>query len=163
MATIKDYEKALLVDEHALNEELQHQPDLFYRVSKLLLNAISERDAAKQDLVELEARVDAEIRKDASVSGERVTEKEVESQKKLNPKVTKAIRDLHALQLQVAKYTALKEAYMQRANVLRDFVTLYSANYFSDASNGSSRARLMQAKGAAAQQRVREERRARSK
>lgn len=135
---IEDLREGLQIDKHALDDELIRQPDMLYRVSEHLTLRISQRDAAKQDLSEIEARVDADLRRDASISETRITEKEIESQKKVNREVLRAVDKLRLLNLSVGRLSALKEAFGSRGHALRDLTSLYVANYFSDSSHRQS-------------------------
>jgi hypothetical protein len=123
-------EKDLRIDEHALEEALLDQPSLFYHVSREVALLVSQRDAAKQELQEIEALVDAEIRHDFEVSGDKITEKQVESAKLLDKRVKIAKRKLSELNEQLGLASALKEAFSQRAYALKDLVALYVANYY---------------------------------
>lgn len=137
-ALIQDLREGLQIDKHALDDELIRQPDMLFRVSEALTLRVSQRDAAKQDLTETEAIVDADLRRDASISDSRVTEKEIESQKKIHPDVKRAVDTLATLNKSVGKLAALKEAFGSRGHTLRDLTSLYAANYFSDSSHRHS-------------------------
>jgi hypothetical protein len=128
----QQFENLLRIDRNALDVALEIQPDMFYRVSKNLVLCISKRDAAKQELQEIESAVDAQIRRDASIAGEKVTNPEVESLKGLDKGVLVAKEELAALNLRVGKWSALKEAFLQRSYALKELVALYSANYYGD-------------------------------
>jgi hypothetical protein len=132
---IEELEQGLLIDEDALDEALFQQPDLFYRVSKQLALSVSYRDQTKQEKEDTEARVDAQLRHDAEIDDEKITEKEIESQKRLNKDVQKAARELLRLNKEVGSLTALKESFQQRSFVLNKLVDLYTAGYFGDANH----------------------------
>jgi hypothetical protein len=133
-----ELEKGLKIDENALEEVLQQQADLFYRVAKELALRISLRDQAKQELAEIEAEADIDLRKDARVNEEKITEKEIEAKKKLDTKVQRASDRFLKLTLQVGQWGALKDAYIQRSYVLKDMVALYLRSYYADSSIGSA-------------------------
>jgi len=155
---LEDLEDGLQIDEHALDEALQQQPDLFYRVSKHLAVLTSRRDAAKMSVAEAEAQADGlirrEIQKQLDVdaraaekkkSGSRRPENTVqaiEAMKRLDPDVQDAMDDFLALNAAVGQFGALKEAFQQRSYVLKDLVSLYIANYYSDKSEGSAGSRV---------------------
>ena len=130
-SSLKQLEEKLKIDEHALEIALRDNPALFYDVASELALAISQRDEAKQDLDELEAEVDMELRQAASVSGERTTEKEIESNKKADKRVKAATDRFLQLRYDAAKWTALKDAYEQRSYALSKLVELYISNYYS--------------------------------
>lgn len=129
--TLKQLEDKLKIDEHALDIALREHPDLFYKVATELALAISNRDEAKQVLDETEAEVDMELRKDAATSGAKTTEKEIESNKKVDSKVKSANDKFLEERFNAAKWTALKEAYEARSYALSKLVDLHLANYYS--------------------------------
>lgn len=136
---IAELEKHILIDRDALDEMLIQHPDLFYRVSKVLVLRISQRDAAKQDLSEAEALADAQIRKDAAIAEEKITADQVKAEIKVNKSVMAAVDKLADLTYWVNRWSALKEAYLARSHALRDLVSLYGNNYWSDASMGRAK------------------------
>lgn len=132
--TLEELEAGLRIDKNALDDALEQYPDLFYRVSKQLTHAISIRDAIKQEVSEIEAEVDADVRADAAEKKDKVTEPEVKMMTRLDPKLIKANRDLRNATTRVNELSALKEAFQQRSYAVKDLVSLYVANYFSDQS-----------------------------
>lgn len=128
--TIADLEASLRINEHALEEAAAQQPSLFYFVSRELVRAISQRDAAKQTLQEIEAVVDAKIRSDAETAGEKITEKEVDSHKTLNKEVRNARKELLRLTTQASQWAALKESFQQRSYALTHMVELFIHNFY---------------------------------
>lgn len=134
---IEDLEPGLAIDEHALEEALQQQPDLFYRVSKALALLISERDEAKMELQTVEAEIDMEIRREAMDNDEKVTVGEVEARRRIHKKVVAANLRLIDFNKQVGQYSALKEAFQQRSYVLKSLSELYIANYYGDVQSSS--------------------------
>jgi small-conductance mechanosensitive channel len=126
-----ELEAELRIDQNALENVCSSHPELLYAVGSRLSILISQRDEAKQNLKETEARVDAEIRHDAEVAGDKITEKAVESQKQINGKVSAAKDKLFELEKRCGQMTALKEAFMSRGYAIRDLIQLYIANYYS--------------------------------
>ena len=131
MKDLKELEDKLQINQHALDEALREHPDLFYKVASELALAISNRDEAKQNLDELEAEVDIDIRKEAAVSGEKTTETQILSMKKIDKRVKAANDTFLAERMNTGKWTALKEAYESRSYALSKLVDLYLASYFS--------------------------------
>jgi hypothetical protein len=133
---VSDLEARLLIDKHALDDECLDQPNRYYRVSEALTLAISQRDQAKQELTEVEARIDAEIREghDTETDG-RLTEKMVESQKSLHREVLKAKAAHGKLHAQVGKLNALKESYHQRRYMLQGLIDLHLGGYFGSSDS----------------------------
>jgi hypothetical protein len=141
MTKLKELESGLAIDEHALDIALRNHPDLFYKVSSEQVLAISNRDEAKYDLEQIEALIDKEIRQKAVQSKTKTTEKDIESQRKLDKRVVSANDKFFAEKLTAAQWTVLGEAYEQRSRALSKLVDLHLANYYStnqDQKTGSS-------------------------
>lgn len=137
---IYEFEALLVIDKNALDDALEQHPDLMYRVSEILVERIAQRDAAKLDVAEAESKADAEARRDAAVAEEKITDAGVKAIVKLNKKVIEAT-DRHAdLVYWVNRWTALQSAYSARQSALRELVSLYANNYWSDASTGRASA-----------------------
>jgi len=130
---IEELEDLLSIDENTLEACCREQPVLFYKVSKELTRAQSLRDQASQDLKDIEARVDAEIRNEPLDEGEKKpTENAIANRVRMHPSVI-ALRD--KLQIRNEAYgtlAALKESFGQRSYMLRELVQLWLANYYSD-------------------------------
>lgn len=139
---VDQLEEGLQIDEHALDDALVRQPDMFYRVSKHLALLTSKRDAKKQELSEEEARADAEFRNVAHKQKDKTTETELKNMIRLDRAVRKVSDELLALNRKVGEVSALKEAYQQRSYVLKDLVNLYIANYYSSNNDGGGSGRL---------------------
>jgi hypothetical protein len=148
----KQLEEALLIDEHALDEAIEAQPDMFWRVSKQLALLESRRDASKQALADEEAKVDTELRMKARKNDEKITNDEIKAQTRLMPAVKKASQTYLELNGQVSLYEALKGSFKQRSYALGHLVDLYVAGYFGQlgqarTSGGMKEQRHMQARG----------------
>lgn len=143
--SIAELETGLRIDQNALDEALQFQPDMFYRVSKQLTLLISRRDYAKQELSEIQAEVSQEIRESAEIDTKdkkpktKIGVAEVDALVTLDKDVKKAHQALLELTREVGELTALKEAYTQRSYALKDLVALHIANYYSDSSQSNQR------------------------
>lgn len=131
MVDLTRLEQKLKIDEHALDVALREHPDLFYQVATELAMAISHRDGAKQDLIEIESEVDMQLRKAAAAAETKTTEKEVESNRKTDKRVIKANSNYLEAHLKAAKWAALKEAYESRSYALSKLVDLHLASYYS--------------------------------
>lgn len=131
MVTYDELKKGLPFDKHALDECLQEQPESFFTVAETLALTISRRDEAKTELANVEAKVDDEIRTDARDEDRKITEKEIDAQKQLHPKVRAAHTKLSDLSLEVGKLYALKEAFVQRLDAMKTMAKLHSENSYA--------------------------------
>jgi hypothetical protein len=128
--TIEELEAHLAIDQNALEDSVRLQPDLFYEVAKQLTLSISRRDAAKRQLKDIEAKVYLDIRSSSSNREQRITEKEIESEVRLDGEVKDAETELAKLELEVGQLFALKDSFSQRGAALGDLVKLYLSNYY---------------------------------
>jgi hypothetical protein len=135
--TLETFDGCLRIDEHALEEAVQEQPDLMFRVSRKLALQISRRDAAKTYLATVEAQVDAWLRRGARNSEVKLTEGDVKAQIRVNSNVVRATDQLLRMEHSVREWQALKESVVARGHALREMVTLCSLNYWADPSKGA--------------------------
>jgi hypothetical protein len=155
---LADLEPGLLIDEHALDQACARHPDLFYRVAKRLADEVSMRDALKEQLANVEALVDTEIREEAAAENEKPTVKEIESRTRLDLRVEKVRKHLLETGAAVGQWMALKDAFTQRSYMLKALGELYVSNYYSDTSTSavsSTNAQADRAKRALQEERVR--------
>jgi len=129
--SLEQFEDALRINEDQLNEALEEQPDLVYRVSQVLALQISRRDAAKQWLANQEAVIDAQLRRTSALGKERVTDKAIEAQRRVSVNVVNATNQLLRMEHSVRQWQNLKEAFIQRGHALRELVALYVNNYYA--------------------------------
>lgn len=126
------HERYVSIDEHALEDCLTQQSISYYEVSKRLALESSKRDAAKNYLREVEARVDVELRDDARKTATKCTETELASRRQIHEDVTEANRALTRFQYRVRCLEALDKAFSQRAYVIRDLCQLWIASYYGE-------------------------------
>lgn len=140
MTTLNELQEQLAIDKSVLDDEVIRQPVLFYTISEQLTDAIAERDAAKEELNSIDADLDGVWRKKLSKLDSKVTEKMVSNCVQTSNEHEKAFDVWLTAKTKADKLLALKEAFQQRSYMLRDLVSLYSANYYEDASIKPSRA-----------------------
>lgn len=127
-------EQGLAIDENGLDEAWQNQPEFYYEAAKMLALFVSRRDGAKQELSVTEAMVDRELRMSALAAGEKTTEKELESSRRLDKRVIHGNTELLRVQHSVAILQALVAAFDQRSKALKGMSDLYTTNYFQSTS-----------------------------
>lgn len=129
---LAELETELRIDRNDLESALEMQPDSFFRVAVQATLTSSRRDAAKQRLAELEADKDATLRHDARVADDKVTEKEIESEKRRDPGIKEMQRELLRLNAKLGLISALKDAFIQRSYVLKDLCLLQINGLYSE-------------------------------
>jgi hypothetical protein len=140
--SISELETAMAIDENALNAMVMRQADLFYDTAKQLTLAISRRDAAKRNVKVVEAEKLLAIKKQALRDQVKFTVDESLAAVAIDEDVNEAYAELLDLDREVGEWFALKDAYAQRNDALRDMVRLYLANYYSERMTDDEASRM---------------------
>lgn len=140
MPTLEELQQQLAIDKSVLDDEVIRQPVLFYTISEQLTDASAERDAAKEALATIDAGLDNKWRKKLAATNAKVTETMVANHVLTDPEHEQGFVDYLEAKIKADKLLALKDAFQQRSYMLRDLVSLYSANYYEDASLKPSQA-----------------------
>jgi hypothetical protein len=135
-------EAAMAIDENALETMVKRQADLFYDAARQLTLAISKRDAAKRGVKLVEAETLLKIKQKATDDEVRLTIPEMEALVVTNRNVIDAYNGLFDLDREVGEWFALKDAYQQRNEALRDMVKLYLSNYYADRMTDDEASRM---------------------
>jgi hypothetical protein len=138
--TLAELQQYLQIDKTALDDEIMRQPSLFFEISEQLADALAERDAAKEELNNVDADLDAVWRKKLSKGTVRVTEKAVSNLVQTSKDHEDAFNAWLNAKTKADKLQALKDAFQTRSYMLRDLVALYSANYYEESSIKPTRA-----------------------
>ena len=129
-----DYQSFLKIDKNQLDDAIEEQPDLFYRISVGVAFAISTMDKAKKDLSTCDAKLAFSIRLKRENLGEKVTEAIMLSLIESEDKHKEAVKEYLQAKFRADELLALKEAFLQRSYMLRELVSLYVAEYYSTGS-----------------------------
>jgi len=136
----------LKINRDALDQELIEQPQLFWQVSERYLWAVSIRDARKEELEQTRARISLDIRSVSAKAGEKTTEAGILALVQTDSRALEVKEAYTKAVEEAARWAALKEAFSQRAYILRDLASLYVAGYFGEISvrsGGASDARTL--------------------
>ena len=134
MIPLADLKLYLAIDKSMLDDEVVRQPVLFYNISEVLTDAIALRDGAKEEHAAVDAEMDGVWRIKLAKVHDRVTEKMVQNGVQNSPEHERAFATFLKAKTYADKLLALKEAFQQRSYMLRDLVSLYSANYYETSS-----------------------------
>lgn len=148
--TIKELEDGLLIDEDDLMEMCAQHHILYYRAAVKLATLTSQRDAAKQELAEIEAEEDGKQRRLAIKKDEKTTETEIKQKVKSSKPVLDAVATMLNLNEQVGKLSALKEAYSKRSYSLSNMVDLHIRMYMGEATTNRTETNVRDAKASSA-------------
>ena len=136
---LEDFHKKLRIDKHALDDEVEQQPELFGEVAEAAVIAKSQVESWEEQVKMLDASIDTEAREQANIADERITENEIKSMI-INSESRKAmIIELLHTRHQQRQLEALTTAFRHRSYALRDMVDLYLASYYSSRSASGMR------------------------
>lgn len=134
MSRYEELKQALTIDKNSLDRELIHQAALFNAVGEEWVQAVDKRDALKEFLGLIEAEIENEVRQEASDNKEKITNDEVKSRVRVHPDRRKASGNYGQAKKEADKLDVLKNAYLQRASMLKRLCELYIANYYEQNS-----------------------------
>ena len=123
---IEKAEALLRIDKDELDREVMQQPEIFYNVAKELVMAISLRDASSDKLDLVDAEIDADIRANST---EKLTEAKIKQMIIRDEEHIKASEDYLLSKNLVDRWAILKEAFVQRATMLRELASLTIAGF----------------------------------
>lgn len=136
--SLRELEEKLKLDKHELDRELMEQPQLFYEVARAYTQAVSERDGLYDRRKSYEADLAVNIRQEALDKGTKMTDKAVEQAIQADAKRRKLIRRHTDKSAEAERLGALREAFMQRAQMLREMCGLWANGYFQSSSAGGA-------------------------
>ncbi len=129
---LEEFRTYLTINKDSLDEDITIQSDLFFRVSEAYAFACSRRDAAKEQIKQVDAKTDLDIREAAVEAEVKLTEKKIENAVAASEEHLEAASE-HLDCIEEANiFGSLKEAFSQRSYMLRELVELYCVGYYSD-------------------------------
>lgn len=129
-----EFRKKLRIDKHALDEEVERQPEIYGEVADAAIIAKSQVDSLEQQIKELESEIDTRIRKDADSDEERITENQIRNIVAGNKERKKLVIKLLNARNQQMRLDALQTAFRHKSYALRDMVDLYLSSYYTSRS-----------------------------
>lgn len=124
MITLEEAQGALVIDTKKLDEECRFQPELFYEVAKQSVEAASERDALKETKDRVWSSTFVKEKMEGKLEGKSLSDKTAETFADVDEEVVKAIDSYLGKKKEADEWTALKEAYQQRAVMLKELCGL---------------------------------------
>ena len=124
----------LLIVKTRLDEELEVQPQYLWIAGEGYAQAVSIRDALKEDI----ARVDSQIADELRSSEDKISEQRILSQIPLDKRHQIAVSKYNKSKLDCDKWYSLQESFRNRGVMLKSLVDLYIAGYYSKNSQTAS-------------------------
>lgn len=129
-----DYEKDMLLDQHALDYEWLRQASLFQKYSVVYADACADKDDAKEKLLRVDAEIDLDIRQNWRDYGFDVkpTEPAIKAAVVLDPRHIKASKEF----VEASRYATIlqgsKVALEHKKAALERLSALYLSGYWAD-------------------------------
>jgi hypothetical protein len=130
--TFKEADELLQIDKFSLDKMCQTQVELFSKISNTYTFKISERDMDKESLAVIDAFLASEYRQDAEDLGEKVTEAKLNQRVQISKRHKGAFQKYIDSKLIADRWGILKEAFIQRASMIKHLCELQLSNYFAD-------------------------------
>ena len=139
------YEQQIQIDRDDLDTELVRQPSLFLEVSQKYVQAVSVRDAAKENVDVARAKVELKIRRRAEEQERKLTESTVKAEVEVHSMYREAVDAYLQAKERADRWLATKEAFSQRAFILKDLCGLYVSGYYTTESvRGKSQSQVQE-------------------
>lgn len=120
--TLAEGEKALGIDPDDLDNSLMEHADIYYHIADAAVLAAARRDQCKTRLEIATAELDDQLRKAAQAKEEKITEALLEKRLRLQPRIQELTQEHLDLKVEADRWTALKDAFVQRSFMLRELV-----------------------------------------
>lgn len=128
---IAEYGEKLRIDKNDLDNELEVQSDLLFKVSEQLNDIIRKRDEYSLDFDIFKAEIFAKMRKDLTESeGKKPSDTRLDKEILLDVKYQDRSKKLLVLSNLIDRLKALKGAIEQKSHSLKGLGDLYIAKYF---------------------------------
>lgn len=137
--TYEDLQSRIKIDRGMLDEEVIAQASNYFHVSEGYAMAVSRRDAQKHNLEVQVAELDRDVRDSMVSEGEKVTEALVKAQITREPDFHRSHSAYLSACLEADRWEALRNAYRQRADMLKSLVQLHQSGYFGEVTGAAER------------------------
>ena len=125
------------IDKNSLDVICQQHPEIFYQVSQKFVEALDEKDSLKCLLAKTEAGESLDIRINLDRKGEKATEGKINQL--LQDSVNYQMAQVAYLKAKnkMEMWEAIKDSFLQRAQMIKILCDLHGQGYFSTASVNS--------------------------
>lgn len=136
-----EYRGLLLIDKNAMDDMWLDQPRIVQEIGERVALETSRRDEAKDQLADISATIDSEVREAHAEDEKKPTETAIKNEVKQDKRVQYMQRRLRVFELNVSRLQALSTSFHQRRYALQDLTTLWIGGYFTSNSGGARDAR----------------------
>lgn len=135
--TLEEAKKLLRIDKNSLDTMCVQHPELFFEVSDMCTYAIAYRDKTKEDMDQMWSTVATKLRK-----AEKITDKAVQELVSIDPAYIKAKNEFLDAKHEAERWSALKDAFMQRSGMIRSLCDLFVTGHYNIATVQSTKPRM---------------------
>lgn len=156
---LEQFKERVKLDRHTLDLAAEEQPQLFLDVADQHVFAQSRHDAARNELLRVDARLGREVRADMVAKAQKPTEGSVADVVLGNEEHIKADNAMAAAKIEADEWGVLRSSLEHRKSMIRELALLYAAGYYTagaarDSSNKNRDARAAEGREALAKSRA---------
>lgn len=133
--------EAVLINKHDLDNEWVAQPGLYLEIADRLAIEISLRDEASNNVKDVIAELDAEVREAHAEDDKKPTETAIKMEIAGHKRVLRAKEELLELERNVGLLSARRDAFQMRKSALQDLTSLHLGGYYQSNSGAARGAR----------------------
>ena len=148
----------LKIGRDSLDDNAIEQSEYYLEACEAHVLAVSQRDAAKENLAVVDARCAQRLRMEWNKNGEKFNETMVGDAVQCDPEHTKAFEHHAHMVKRAAILGGIKESFDQRQKMLRELSTLFVAGYFSRTTSRATQRDMDQGKASAGREAMRQAR-----
>lgn len=129
---LEHIDKMLLIDKNSLDKECVEFSSIYNKVLEKVAEVLSVRDAAKEEIDAVSAKVGEDIRKTFEQKGEKITEARLVQLIQIDERRVKAFEEWLLRKLEADFWIAKEKSFEKKAMMLKEVGELYRAGYFSE-------------------------------
>ncbi len=129
----------IALDRHALDLAAEEQPQLFLDVANEHVMAQSRHDAARDDLLRIDAELGRKVRAEMEASGTKPTEGKIADNVLGEQRHVDAANKTAAAKIEVDEWLALRSSLEHRKSMIRELATMYASGYYTAGASSSAK------------------------
>ena len=144
----------IALDRHALDLAAEEQPQLFLDVANEHVMAQSRHDAARDELLRIDAELGRKVRADMEASGTKPTEGKIADNVLGEQRHVDAANKTAAAKVEVDEWLALRSSLEHRKSMIRELATLYASGYYTAGASSGAKVAVRDKDAAANRERL---------
>ena len=136
--TLEEATDLLKIDPNSLDDGCIKQSGIFNEVAERHAYAVSDRDSLKDELSKTTSTIAGELRSNAAKTGDKITEKAIESKVHLDKRHIEANENYLQAKLDADLWGIRKDATLQRSSMIKRMCELLISGYYQSTTIKSS-------------------------